>query len=135
MKVKNILVSGVFVLLAVLVAVGFSQSSNSTNVEATLMPPDFEIASALIAKGGCSACHTIPGVEGAVGKLGPSWCEPASEFQAGEVDLEFIMESIVDPAAEVDEGFSPVMPTNFGDTYSHIELTTLTTFIATLSCK
>ncbi len=134
MNRKNILISGVFVLISILLAVAVSQSG-SANIEATLRPPDFEVASALITKGGCSACHTIPAIEGAVGTLGPSWCEPASKFQAGEVNLEFIMESIVDPSAIVNEAFNPVMPANFGDTFSHVELTTLATFIATLNCS
>ncbi len=135
MKLKNMLISGGLLVIAVLLAVAVSQTTKATNVEATLRAPDYEVATALIAKGGCAACHTIPAIEGAVGTLGPGWCEPAEEFQAGEVDLEFIMESIVDPTAKVDEKFNPVMPTNFGDTFSHVELTTLATFIATLNCE
>jgi len=132
---RKFFVLGVFVFTTVLVAIAFSQNGKATNVEATLRPPDFEAASALIAKGGCAACHTIPAIDGAVGTLGPSWCEPAEEFQAGEKDLEFIVESIVDPLASVDEGVNPVMPTNFADTFNHVEITTLATFIATLNCE
>ncbi|HHO55188.1 MAG TPA: hypothetical protein ENK21_02280 [Trueperaceae bacterium] len=132
---RKFFVLGVSIFTVVLLAVAFSQSGKVTNVEATLRPPDFDKASALIAKAGCSACHTIPAIEGAVGTLGPSWCEPAEEFQAGEKDLEFIIESIVDPLASVDEGVNPVMPTNFGETFNHVELTTLATFIATLNCE
>ncbi len=138
MKTRNLFLASIFVLMAIFVAIAFAQAKKTTNVETTLRPPDFETASALLAEGGCAACHAIPVIDGANGKLGPSLCIPASEFQNGEegANLEFIVESIVDPAADVDDEYVPtVMPTNFGTTYSSVELTTLATFIATMNCE
>jgi len=57
---------------------------------------------------GCGGCHTFEPA-GSTGETGPSLDDlPADE--------EFIRESIVDPNAEIAEGFSPnVMPQTFGD--------------------
>lgn len=70
-----------------------------------------------------------------MGTVGPSWCEPAEEVQAGEEDLAFLREAIVDPNAEVGEGYAAnIMPQNFGDTLSDAELDILVAFIANLKC-
>jgi len=99
-------------------------------------PPDLDEATALVQRGGCQACHTIPPIEGAVGEIGPSWCDVAEEFQDGEIDVAFLYESIVQPNAEVEAGYPPnVMPQNFGETFDEHELDTLIAFIATLECE
>ena len=91
---------------------------------------------ALVTRGGCKACHVIPKLEGAVGVLGPSWCEANEEFNEGDIDLAFLYQSIVDPNAVVTEGFQPnLMPGNFGEIYSEDELSTLVAFIATQECE
>lgn len=93
-------------------------------------------AQALVARGGCYECHTIPGIPKAVGKVGPSWCEPAREFQEGKIDLAFLRESILDPNAEVGAGYPrDKMPQNFRQVFSDEEIDTLTTFISRLDCK
>ncbi len=93
-------------------------------------------AQVLVDKGGCYECHTISGIPKAVGKVGPSWCEPAGEFREGKVDLEFIRESILNPNAEVGAGFPrDKMPQNFGQVFTDKEIETLVTFISTLECK
>jgi len=101
-----------------------------------VIAPPLETVQALVTKGACGGCHVIPGIEGASGMVGPSLCEPAEEYQKGEKDLAFLRESIVDPNAEVTEGYSAnVMPSNFGAIFSEEEINTLVNFIATLSCK
>ena len=99
-------------------------------------PPSTDDVLPLITKGGCIACHVIPDVPGAVGVLGPPWCDIAEEFADGEIDLAFLYESLVDPNAEVEEGFQPnLMPQNFGDLFSEDELNSLIAYIATLHCE
>lgn len=126
------------VMVLAIVALGLIPVANSIKAHA----PDqaqvslLESAQALVDKGGCYECHTIPGIPKAVGKVGPSWCEPAGEFREGKVDLEFIRESILNPNAEVGAGFPrDKMPQNFGQVFNDKEIETLVTFISTLECK
>lgn len=98
--------------------------------------PPREEAVALIDVGGCAGCHVIPGVEGATGTVGPSWCDPAAEVQSGEEALGYVRTSIVDPNADIAEGYGPnIMPQNFGDQFSDDEIDTLVAFIANLECE
>ena len=90
----------------------------------------------LIQKGGCGTCHTIPGIEGATGTVGPNLCDVAQEVREGKEDVNFLRESIVNPNAEIAEGYQPnIMPQNFGQLFSKEELDTLVAFIANLKCK
>ena len=136
MSKRNLYLAGIFILFTVLAAIGFSQANKVRNIEATLWPPDYEAASALIAEGGCADCHKMPAIDGANGTLWPSLYKPAKEFQEGEKNLEFIVESIVDPAVDGDDEYKPtVMPTNFGTTFTPTEITTIATFVATMNCE
>ena len=75
-------------------------------------------------KGGCVACHTIPGIEGATGKVGPELVEgsnapnrlkdPGYEGNAKSVK-EYITESILAPSAYVVKDYPDnQMPKDFG---------------------
>jgi len=97
--------------------------------------PDMAAVTPLLTKGACGSCHVIPGVKGAVGTLGPDLCDPAGEFQSGEKTLATLKADIVDPNAEIMEGFKAnIMPSTFGKTYSADEINTLVAFIANLKC-
>jgi len=72
----------------------------------------------------CFACHTIPGIPGAVGVVGPKLVEktnapqrlkdPAYKGKATSV-REYIMESIINPSAYVVKPFPDnIMPKDFG---------------------
>lgn len=73
---------------------------------------------------GCPACHTIPGIEGAVGKVGPELWEGTSAPKrmkdpgyAGKAKTtkEYINESILNPSAYVVKDFPDnQMPKDFG---------------------
>lgn len=78
----------------------------------------------LFMKAGCPACHTIPGIEGAVGKVGPLLAEgsnapkrlkdPTYKGNAKSV-REYITESILDPSMFVVKDFPDnQMPKDFG---------------------
>ncbi len=63
-----------------------------------------------VGKGGCAACHTIEGVPGAVGLVGPNQSTVGAEAGAripGYSAEEYLRESILDPDAYVVEGYAP----------------------------
>ena len=79
-------------------------------------------------KAGCPACHTIPGIEGATGKVGPLLTEgsnapkrmkdPNYKGHASSVK-EYITESILNPSAYVVADFPDnQMPKDFGQKLS-----------------
>lgn len=78
----------------------------------------------IFTKAMCFACHTIPGIQGAVGVVGPKLVEktnapqrlkdPAYKGKATSV-REYIMESIITPSAYVVKPFpDKIMPQDFG---------------------
>ena len=78
----------------------------------------------LFMKAACPACHTIPGIEGATGKVGPMLVEgtsapmrlkdPSYQGKAKSV-REYVTESILDPSAFVVKPFPDnQMPKDFG---------------------
>ncbi len=73
---------------------------------------------------GCGSCHILADA-GTDGAIGPS----LDEVLPGQ-DEEMIRTSIVDPAAEITEGFSAgVMPANYGDTLNGAELDALVAYL------
>jgi mono/diheme cytochrome c family protein len=83
-----------------------------------------EAGESVYASAGCGTCHTLQAA-GSSGTTGPN----LDEAVAGET-AEQIRESIVDPDAEITEGFSAgVMPQDFGDRLSEQELDNLVGFL------
>jgi cytochrome c2 len=78
----------------------------------------------LFMKAGCPACHTIPGIEGAVGKVGPLLMEGTNAINRlkdpnykgkAKSPKEYITESILAPSAYVVKDFPDnQMPKDFG---------------------
>ncbi len=130
---------GILVILALVISGCGRSTPAPTPAETTgnLPPaPSVDQAQPLIEKGGCGSCHIIPGIEGATGTIGPSWCDPAEEVQAGEEDVEFLRESILDPNAEIAPGYpANLMPQNFGQIFTDEEIDLLAAFIANLKCE
>ena len=95
---------------------------------------------------GCPLCHTIPGVEGAVGELGPvlheklnapSRMKDPNYKGSAKTVKEYVRESILDPSAYVvfnDKEGAPypdgLMPTTFGQMLSVQALDKLVDFIS-----
>jgi mono/diheme cytochrome c family protein len=82
----------------------------------------------LFRKGGCVVCHTIPGIEGAEGRVGPKLelgttgsqrlADPGYKGEAKTV-REYIVESILNPGAYVVPGFPDrAMPRWYGQKLS-----------------
>jgi cytochrome c oxidase subunit 2 len=72
----------------------------------------------------CNACHKV---EGAGGVLGPDLSHIGSQKDAA-----YIRRAILDPNAEIAEGFVPMMPPNYGDQLYAGELETLVNYLAGL---
>jgi cytochrome c oxidase subunit 2 len=79
---------------------------------------------ALFAENGCGGCHALSDA-GSTGGTGPDLDEVLADK-----DAPFIEKSIVDPGAEVAEGFSDLMPPNYGDTLQPAELDALVKYLA-----
>ncbi len=92
-------------------------------------------------KGGCAACHVIPGVPGAMGQVGPDLSNVAAEVAERVKDMtveEYLHQSIVDPNADIapncPSGACPanVMPPNFAETLSEEEINAIVEYLASL---
>ncbi|MFQ5854856.1 MAG: c-type cytochrome [Anaerolineae bacterium] len=82
----------------------------------------------IIAQLGCGVCHTIAGVEGAEGQVGPDLSDVGARLTPDQ-----IREAILDPNAIVAEGFlADIMPPNFGSRMTADQLETLVSFLAGL---
>jgi cytochrome c oxidase subunit 2 len=76
--------------------------------------PSPELGQRLVIEKGCGACHTIAGVQGAAGVVGPPLTNigsVAATRRPGTSAEAYINESIVQPTAFLVPGFPPVMPT------------------------
>jgi cytochrome c oxidase subunit II len=75
------------------------------------------------AKPACSSCHTYAPA-GATQTVGPN-LDTALKGK----DAEFILESIVDPSAEVTSGFQDIMPKDYGTQFDQKQLADLVAFL------
>lgn len=93
-------------------------------------------------KGTCVACHTIPGIAGAVGTIGPKLVEgtnaptrikdPAYKGTAKST-REYITESVINPSAYVVKGFPDnTMPKEFGKKLSAGALNKIVDYLSQL---
>ncbi len=73
---------------------------------------------------GCGSCHALEAA-GADGDVGPDL-----DAVLLDKDVAFIEESIVDPTAEIEPGFNPVMPADYSTQLEPAELEALVQFIA-----
>ena len=78
---------------------------------------------------GCGSCHALADA-GTSGATGPD----LDRVLRGE-DEDFIRESIVDPSAEITEGFQDLMPKDYEDTLSKEELDALVEYLGKVAGK
>ena len=94
-------------------------------------------------KAGCPVCHTIPGVPGAQGQVGPALIlgttgerrlnDPSYKGEARTV-REYIVESVVDPQRFVVPGFPDrTMPAWYGSKLSGLALEKMAGYLAELT--
>jgi hypothetical protein len=86
----------------------------------------------IFAKAGCAVCHTVPGIPGADGRVGPPLvlgvtgptrlADPAYRGHAATVH-EYVIESVIEPGVFVVPGYPAVtMPTWYGAKLSALAL-------------
>ncbi|HRW09655.1 MAG TPA: c-type cytochrome [Caldilineaceae bacterium] len=94
-----------------------------------------------VAKGTCSACHTIPGIPGAVGVVGPNLSNIGNDAAtriSGYSAEQYLHESIVDPNAFVAPQcpfgacIAGSMPANLAQTLSEEEMNAVIVYLLTL---
>jgi mono/diheme cytochrome c family protein len=100
-----------------------------TTTEKAAVQGDAKAGEALFAAQGCGGCHKFQaaGTNGTVGPDLDKLTEYAQNANQGSLE-DFIRESISDPTAYVEKGFSPTMP-NFGQTLTDKQIADLTAFL------
>ncbi len=84
---------------------------------------------------GCAACHTADGTPG----TGPTWkglagsTRPLETGESVVADTAYLFSSIVDPGAQIVQGFAPVMPDTYSDTLTETEINDLVAYIQSLA--
>jgi cytochrome c oxidase subunit 2 len=84
---------------------------------------------------GCAACHTSDGTDG----TGPTWQGLAGStvtLDTGETvvaDTDYLTRSITEPAAQLVDGFDPVMPATYADQLTTEEISDLVAYIQSLA--
>lgn len=97
---------------------------------------DASAGPSVFAAKGCVACHTIQGLSGAVGQIGPELTNLATNAAArvaGESADAYIREAIEDPPAFVVDGFAPIMPATIRSTMNDTEFEDLVAYLLTLN--
>ena len=83
---------------------------------------------------GCLACHSVDGTK----SVGPSWKglfgseRPLTDGSTTIADEAYIRESILDPKAKTVAGFPDIMPTNYGETLTSLDVEALIAYIRSL---
>lgn len=96
-------------------------------------------------KAGCPVCHTIPGIAGAEGRVGPKLVlaetgaarlsDPRYRGQAKSV-REYVIESVLTPGVYVVPGYPDrTMPSWYGQKLSATALEKIATYLETLAAE
>ncbi len=107
-----------------------------TNTPTTAAPAatggDATAGQAVFLGKGCGACHTVQGLAGAAGAIGPDLTQLATNAAsriAGTSAEAYIRQSIEDPPAFLVEGFGPIMPATRRSTMDDTEFENLVAFL------
>jgi mono/diheme cytochrome c family protein len=86
---------------------------------------DPQAGAQIFSEQGCGSCHSLQAA-GAVGTIGPNLDEALADK-----DTAFIETSIVDPSAQVEQGFQDgIMPSDFGDILTPDDLANLVAYLS-----
>jgi len=99
----------------------------------------------IFTRAGCPVCHTIPGITGADGRVGPSLLlgstgaerlrDPAYQGRANTVH-EYVIESVVEPGVFVVPGYPPnTMPAWYGAKLSALALEKIAAYLEGLTAE
>jgi cytochrome c oxidase subunit 2 len=108
-----------------------SSSASTTGTTSTTSSPSSSSAGLSVFNSNqCASCHTLSAA-GATGQVGPDLDKLVSYAKQAKQPLAaFVHESIVDPDAYVQPGFSKgLMPTSFGQSLQKTQLDALVTFL------
>jgi len=98
--------------------------------------PNPDVGKQLVAgKGGCGTCHSIAGVQGMAGRIGPELTQigtVAATRKPGTSAQDYLTESILDPNAFPVPGFPPAMPPKGGADLSDQEVASIVAYLLTL---
>ncbi|BCA54494.1 hypothetical protein W02_16340 [Nitrospira sp. KM1] len=147
---------GVTVLIIAAIAIGFLWAFLSMKngwlvdmpvgpVPTALLPELIPLVSGdepigeMFVRAGCVVCHTIPGVEAAIGRVGPPLMlgttavqrlnDPAYRGRA-KTPHDYIVESVVDPGAYVVAGYpANTMPVWYGEKLSALALERIASYL------
>jgi len=136
-------------LLGTLLALRSINSSSVTTVpvsSVTVLVPDMvslvtgdEPISEIFTRAGCSVCHTVPGIPGADGRVGPPLllgttgparlADPAYRGHAETVH-DYVIESVLEPRLFIVPGYpSDTMPTWYGAKLSALALEKIASYL------
>lgn len=101
-----------------------------------VVDPDAAIRGEVVASGqGCFLCHSVDGTGGGTGPTFKGLAGSQRPLTTGEfvrADEAYLRRSILDPSAEIVEGYQDVMPGYFAEELSEEELDDLIAFINSL---
>ena len=130
-------------LVVVVVGVGlflFTGESLGDETTATTAPLTVDVDAAargmaLAESEGCLQCHTVDGRPGS----GPTWASvagsvrPLTDGDEVRADDTYLFNSIVDPGAQIVEGYDDLMPKFYVDQLSEAQITDLVEYIKSLA--
>ena len=97
--------------------------------------PSPDLGRQLVQQKGCGSCHTIAGVQGLAGAIGPPLTNvgtAAASRKPGMSAEDYLNESIANPTAFLVPGFPPVMPPNGGADLTDQERASIVAYLLTL---
>lgn len=101
-----------------------SELSAAEPVQTTAARAKYTSADEILTQLGCGACHRIANFEGAIG--------PDLSHIGSTRDIEYLRRSVLNPNADIAEGYVPMMPPTYGDQLYASELEMLVQFMASL---
>ena len=134
-------------LLALVVVLGFGAAlffftgadlgdgSTDTTQPVAIDEASAERGQLLAESTGCLACHSVDGTPGS----GPTWrgvagsSRPLTTGETVIADDAYLFSSIVDPANQLVEGYEAIMPPDYGETLTEVEVEDLVEYIKSLA--
>ncbi len=115
---------------------GLGEGDNGGEPQPITVDPEAASRGAVLAEGqGCLQCHTIDGRPGS----GPTWkglagsTRPLDDGTEVVADDAYLFASIVDPNAQIVEGFDAIMPTFYPDQLDEGQIIDLVEYIKSLA--
>ena len=130
---KKLLATAVILLLSVLFLAACDGGDEDGNTAEEAVPADPVVAEGqTVFKQNCGSCHAISGETIIVGPSLAGIATRAATRVEGQDAREYIQLSILRPGEYVVEGFSDLMPTNFGTTLTGEQLDAVIAYLFTL---